>query len=184
MDTWLILINSSQHAHSTNSIPSSVVRRYIRSDAPPPGSCTSTSAETRKRSTRPSKSSSKRHGKGTAASSSSRLRYEKSELVLDLFGEGWLQNPACAGSSIAAMGEDQSDWNSWGSGTIGPSVRYLPRSVPESVDEYDPHLIQGGDTFRQDAYFVNTVAQDGRNRGWSLYGSMYCLQVIHLEELL
>jgi hypothetical protein len=65
------------------------------------------------------------------------------------------------------MGEDPSYWSSWGTRATGPLERYVPRSRPEPVDEYDndhdPHLIQGGAAFPQNAYFVNTVAQDGGN---------------------
>jgi hypothetical protein len=88
-----------------------VIRRYVRSNAPPPDS----------------------------------YAFEESELVIDLFGEGWLQDPNCVGSSIAAMGEDPSDWSSWGKRATEPSERYVPRNIPEVVDEhsndYDPHLI-------------------------------------------
>jgi hypothetical protein len=69
------------------------------------------------------------------------------------------------------MGEDLSDWSSWGKRTTEPSEGYVPRSIPELVDEhdndYDSNLIQGGDAFAQDAYLVDTVAQGGGNCGWT-----------------
>ena len=34
---------------------------------------------------------------------------EEPESVVDLFGEGWLQDPNCVGSSVAALGEEPSD---------------------------------------------------------------------------
>ena len=89
------------------------------------------------------------------------------------------------------MGEDPSDWSSWGKRTTEPSEGYVPRSIPEPVDEhdndYDPHLIQGGDAFAQGAYPVNTVGQGGGNRGWTDsegYVAARVLQAIHGEERL
>jgi hypothetical protein len=124
---------SSQHE---DSIPSSVIQRYVRSNAPPPDS----------------------------------YAFEESEPVIDLFGEGWLQDPNCVGSSVAAMGEDPSDWSSWGKGATEPSERYVPRNIPEPADDqnndYDPYLTQGGDAFAQD-YLVNTVAQGRENCAWT-----------------
>lgn len=50
--------------------------------------------------------------------------------MLDLFGEDWLQDSNCVGSSIAALGrEDLSDWSS--SWVIKPSKRYAFGSVSE-----------------------------------------------------
>jgi serine/threonine protein kinase len=164
-------LRSSQHE---DSIPSSVIQRYVRSDAPPASSYTSISAETRKRSTRPSTSPSssnrrraKRHGNG----SSSHLKDEESEPVIDLFGDNWLQDPNCVGSSVAAMGQEPSDWSSWDNQATETLERYIPRSIPEPVDEhnnnYDPHLIQAREAFVQDAYLVDNVAQGGEYRAWT-----------------
>jgi len=126
--------------------------------------------ETRKRSTRLSTSLSasagrrtKRRGKkAIAASSGSRPQHEESEPVITLFGEDWLQDPNCVGSSIAALGQDLSDWSNWSSWT---TERYTPGSVPEHVDEqnnnYDPHLIRWGDAIAQDANLVDTMPQGG-----------------------
>ena len=90
--TW----RSSQHEGSLRADEN---QRYVRSDAPHPESYTS-----RKRSTRSSTPSSSggRHTKRT----SSRSRRAVSEPVIDLFGQDWLQDPNCVGSSVAAMGEE------------------------------------------------------------------------------
>ena len=49
------------------------------------------------------------------------------------------------------MGEDPSDWSSWGNRVTEPSEKYVSRNILEPVDEqnngYDSHLIQGGDAF-------------------------------------
>jgi hypothetical protein len=83
---------------------------------------------------------------------------------MDLFGKGWLEDPNCVGSSVAAMGEeDPSGLSSWEDWQTEPSVEYVPRSIPEPVYEqngyYDPHY--GGSAVVQDAYEVDTGAQGG-----------------------
>jgi len=124
-----------QSSQPEDSIPSSVIRRYVRSNAPPPDSYAS----------------------------------EASEPVLDLFGNGWLQDPNCVGSSVAAMGENSSDWSSWDKRTTDPS-EYIPQNIPGPVDEhtndYNPYLLQGSDAFTQ-GYVVDTVAQGRGNGAWT-----------------
>jgi hypothetical protein len=85
--------------------------------------------------------------------------------VIDLFGQDWLQDPNCVGSSVAAMGEeDPSSMSSWENWTREPPVEYVPRSLPEPVyvqnDYYDPRLMRGGVTFAQNVY-VHPTAQNG-----------------------
>lgn len=96
---------------------------------------------------------------------------------MKLFGEDWLQDPNCVGSSVAAMreepGEDLSDWSSWGAQVIRRSETYLARSVPEPEDENDNEndddydLNQVGNAFPQNAYPVAPGAQRGGNRDWT-----------------
>ena len=88
--------------------------------------------------------------------------------MIDLFGQGWLQDPNWVGSSVAAMGEEPSDVSSWENRATEPSVEYVPRSIPAPVDEqngyYDPHLSQGGGAVAQDV--VDTGAQGGVEGAW------------------
>ena len=112
--------------------------RRTRSDAPPPHP----SVSTRKRSTLPSTSSSnkrlnKRHR---------HLQHVESERVSDLFGEGWLQDPNCVGSSVAAMGQESSNWKSWGKSTTDSSEVHVQHNM-----QYD-HPSQIGDASAQAAY--------------------------------
>jgi hypothetical protein len=167
---------SFQQEESTNS--NRALRRYVRSEAAPPASYAPVSAGIRKRSTRTSTWSSssgrrtKRHLTATAASSSNRQRAE-SEPVMKLFGEDWLQDPNCVGSSVAAMGEeseeDLSDWSSWGTQAIRRSETYLPRSILEPVDDNndDYDLDEVGNAFPQNAYPVTPGLQGDGNRGWT-----------------
>jgi serine/threonine protein kinase len=74
---------ASQSPQQEDLNPESQIRNYVRSDAPPPDACSIMFPQTRKRSTRPSASSSggrltKRHEKAPPASSSNRPRHEKS----------------------------------------------------------------------------------------------------------
>jgi hypothetical protein len=90
---------------STSSFHSKA--RYIRSDAPPPSSGALTI---------------------TANSNSSPQRVE-SVLGINLFSEGWLQDPNCVGSSVATIGQKSSDLSSWDNWATEPSREYVPRST-------------------------------------------------------
>jgi hypothetical protein len=119
-----------------DSIPLSVIRRYIRSNTLSPDF----------------------------------YIFEESEPVIDLFGEGWLQDPNYVRSSVAAIGEDLSDWSSWGKRATEPLERYILQNILEPADKqnnnYDSYLIQGRDAFAQD-YLVDTVAQGRGNCTWT-----------------
>lgn len=52
------------------------------------------------------------------------------ESVLNLFGDGWLNDPNCVGSSVAAMGQPES---SWGSSTRSSHARQLSEKFDASA---------------------------------------------------
>lgn len=63
---------------------------------------------------------------------------------IDLFGSGWLQDPNCVGSTVAAMGQESSNlsnWSEWDTEVTENFRRYVPRSIPQPVyeqnDDYD-----------------------------------------------
>ncbi|KAF8857852.1 kinase-like protein [Acephala macrosclerotiorum] len=64
---------------------------------------------------------------------------------IDLFGEGWLQDPNCVGSSVAAMGQESSDLSSWDNWATESSGERVPRSMPEPEQNeyYDPPVSPG-----------------------------------------
>lgn len=65
---------------------------------------------------------SQRRRKTSAARSSGSGYSECPESVLNLFGDDWLNDPNCVGSSVAAMGQSES---SWGSSTRSSHTRPL-----------------------------------------------------------
>ncbi len=104
-----------------------------------------------------------------------------------MFGDNWLEDPNCVGSSVAALGEgDPSELSSWENCTTEPSVEYVPRSIPEPVYEQDGYnTYYGGDAVAQDAY-VHTAAQGGEGGAWvnsDDYMAAHLLYAIHEGEL-
>lgn len=125
---------SSQNERST---------RRIRADALSPD----TYSSTRKRSTSSTSPS------GRLAKRHRHPQQIKSEPVIELFGEGWLQDPNCVGSSVAAMGQESSNWSSWGDPTTEPLEALVPRSIP------DYGSYQVGNASAQDAYGTDPIAR-------------------------
>jgi hypothetical protein len=107
--------------------------------------------------------------------------------VIDLFGEGWLEDPNCVGSSVAAMGEEEASYvSSWDHWATEPSAEYIPRSIPEPVYEQNRYVVdtgaQGGN-----AYVVDTAAQGGEGGAWvnsDDYMATQLLYAIHEGERL
>ena len=117
--------NSFQIEDSMSSFHPSDVR-YIRSNAPPPSS----------------------GAPHTITSSNSDHQYVESVPGIDLFGAGWLQDPNCVGSSVAAMGQESSDLIGWNELGTEPSGRSVPRSRPEPAyeqNDYYDHPLDPGD---------------------------------------
>lgn len=124
------------------SIPSTDIQRYVKSSWPPPDSHVSTSATTRKRATWVSKSSSSSGGRQVksrrkTAPSSSRGHQKESRLDAGYYHENWLRDPLHVGSSVAALGQEISDWSS--SATRTPR-KYSQRSVLETMGEQENEI--------------------------------------------
>ena len=132
---------------------------------------------------------------GQAANSNSGLQRVESVPGIDLFGEGWLQDPNCVGSSVAAMGQESSDLSSWDNWATEPAGRYVPRSIPEPLYEqnehYDPPLGPGCDNFTQSTYLNPAGAQalgewgqvvDGDQVNSEAYLAAQLLYAIHQGE--
>ncbi len=84
------------------------------------------------------------------------LQREESVPGIDLFGQNWLQDPNCVGSTIAAMGQESrsglSGWESW------PSATSVPRTIPQSVDKQndDDYFHPGQEHLAQNSYAIDT----------------------------
>ena len=84
------------------------------------------------------------------------LQRQESVPGIDLFGQDWLQDPNCVGSSVAAMGEESSSglsgWESW------PSVASVPRAGPLSVGTQNDgsHFYIGQEHLARDSYVFDT----------------------------
>ena len=119
--------------------------RRRRANAPSPH----THASTRKRSKLSLSSSGKRHTKRPKRRSST-----DSRPIIDLFGEGWLQDPNCVGSSVAAMGQESSHWSSCQNQTTMSSRLAVPQPMA------DCGLYQGGYASTQYGHGIDTIAYD------------------------
>ncbi|KAL5329716.1 hypothetical protein ACEPPN_003231 [Leptodophora sp. 'Broadleaf-Isolate-01'] len=125
--------NMADPDHSTNPSLRSNIR--YRSDAPSPHSRASSIVDP-----------------------GSDLQDEESVPGIDLFGQHWLQDPNCVGSTVAAMGKESdselSGWESW------PSATSVPRTIPQSVGKQnDDDLHQGQEHLAQNSYAIDTWHQ-------------------------
>ncbi|KAH9212571.1 kinase-like domain-containing protein [Leptodontidium sp. 2 PMI_412] len=104
-------------------------------------------------------------------SSTNSLQHVQSVPGIDLFGENWLQDPNCVGSSVAAMGQESSDlesWDRWSAASGGDVPRTTPEPVYEQNEYHNPPLGSEDNTFTQSTYHINTGGQGGRNWGQNI----------------
>ncbi len=131
-----INLDKPRFSMEDDTIASAEIQRYIRSSGSPPEPHASTSATTRKIVKRVSKfssSSNRRHTKRREqpAPSSSRRDQEESKLDAGYYHENWLRDPLYVGSSIAALGQEISDWSRSATEISGT---YDQRTMLETLD--------------------------------------------------
>ena len=85
----------------------------------------------------------------------SNLQREESVPGIDLFGQNWLRDPNCVGSTVAAMQQEShselSSWERW------PSATSVPRTIPGSVGKRknDNHFHPGQEHLAQNSYVID-----------------------------
>ncbi len=134
------LTNDSSKPSSTlddYSAASTDIKRYVRSSYPAPDSHVPTPATTRRKATLVTKSSSSSSGhqvkiRRKTAPSSNRGYKKESKFDAGYYHENWLRDPLCVGSSVAALGQEKSDWSSSAAQTPG---RYDRRTELKPLDE-------------------------------------------------
>lgn len=119
--------------------------RGIRADTPSPDTYTST----QKRPTFSTSSS------GRLTKRHRHPQQMRSEPVTELFGDDWLQDANCVGSSVAAMGQESSNWSSWDD----PTTESPELNVPQTI--LNCGLYQVGDASAQDFYGTGPAAREG-----------------------
>ncbi|KAH6723428.1 kinase-like domain-containing protein [Leptodontidium sp. MPI-SDFR-AT-0119] len=143
-----LLVDSQER--SLTPIPVSYVKGYNMAD-PDHSANPSLRSNIRYRSDAPSP-----HSRASSiVDPGSDLQGEESVPGIDLFGQHWLQDPNCVGSTVAAMGKESdselSGWESW------PSATSVPRTIPQSVGKQnDDDLHQGQEHLAQNSYAIDT----------------------------